>query len=338
MILPISACYSLFQKSLPKEVVFSFPRKDSWNMITISEENFPQNRWQLFKDKYFQTLSRYRAGCLKKPRIFPRSMFDIRRLIDFGRPPEKAAKRRESIRAIENAKSQLVDLIKNQIGSNKAPQKVILYTEGADACGKTSTGQVVLDAFAEAGYMVREHGFKAPTQEERQEHWLNRFSRQLPVIGEVVRWDRGPAGNAAYQNLSSSDFTRMAEDFQSFEHWLKDQGILLIKVYLHALPEKQAKTLGKRYARAEVAQEIKDHQIVTRGLKSQLKPVINAIGPADISALQSFDLVHHNFLNFIYATSHHKNWYMIDSTHRKDAKIETIKNVGLEIMNQHPIA
>jgi len=104
-----------------------------------------------------------------------------------------------------------------RFGTHIAPNGVILYFEGLDCSGKSSTGGLVQAALEQAGYTVGYRQYnRPPTAEQRERPWMDRFEVPgaafadtdvslfsksdededgPPRVGLV--WDRGPAGETS---------------------------------------------------------------------------------------------------------------------------------------------
>ena len=52
--------------------------------------------------------------------------------------------------------------IKKVLDKGNGPSRIIIYSDGPDAAGKSSTGAVVLGALEKAGYSTRTQIFKMP--------------------------------------------------------------------------------------------------------------------------------------------------------------------------------
>jgi hypothetical protein len=76
---------------------------------------------------------------------------------------------------------------------DESPDGVILYFEGLDCAGKSSTGNLIRDALSGAGYeldMVQYN--RPPTEEQKRKPWMDRF--QLPVASKSKE-------DASYQDV-----------------------------------------------------------------------------------------------------------------------------------------
>ena len=94
-----------------------------------------------------------------------------------------------------------LDVLSNKILKMKskgvAPKGVIIYIEGLDCAGKSSTSGLIMQALKRAGYDISQIQYnKPPTSEERSKPWMWRFKRPSATDGAcrntALVWDRGP--------------------------------------------------------------------------------------------------------------------------------------------------
>jgi polyphosphate kinase 2 (PPK2 family) len=127
----------------------------------------------------------------------------------------------------------------------KAPTRVILYLEGLDCSGKSSTGMLVCDALEKCGYTVdmAQHN-RPPTPEQRKKAWMDRIrfeypedmfeeGTEVPDFASLV-WDRGPAGDFVYGNLSElSQLQKLHryKEFRAYDYTAREEGVLFLKCF-----------------------------------------------------------------------------------------------------------
>ncbi len=151
------------------------------------------------------------------------------------------------------------------------PTGVYLMVDGIDAASKTSNGQRLVGLLEGAGFRSRWLSFKAPSAEERTQHYLARFDAHRPQPGEVFFADRSPLGDFAYNpKLDPEKAAAMGQDFLRWQRGMEDQDIEVIKFLFDpgdedgedTTPDKLPSlwrpmfTFGKRQARAEAAADL----------------------------------------------------------------------------------
>lgn len=284
------------------------------------------------KARYEEDMAVFEAALAKaKGQTLPTDLAGLKALAALGQSTKKQKKEAARAAEVAQAQAQLTHRLEALAAKGAAPRGIIVYVEGPDGAGKSSTGAIVMKALEEAGYGPRGEVFKAPTEAERKQHWLKRFERGIPKQGEVVFWDRGPAGDAVYGKPSVGKRAVMAKELKSFERDLAEEGILLFKLELFASPEKQAETFGKRLARQAMAGHIRD-TLAARGeldakKRAGLEAIAGKIDGDDFRALEKYEEVQAGFLGFVEATEPN-SWHVVDATKRHAARLEIIDRFG----------
>jgi polyphosphate kinase 2 (PPK2 family) len=294
----------------------------------------PKKEWHALAERYEEEIERFVRARKRQGRSSLPLDFDALKTFSLSGEHEKDRVReveheREIEVSLEALTAKLIELER----SGLAPQGIVFYVDGPDGAGKTSTGAIVADALEKAGFIIRRERFKGPTEgeaaavREGRETWLARFDRGLPARGEAVLWDRGPAGDPVYGSVDAASVQRMGEEFTGWERDLRARGVLMIKVELHASPEKQAATFGKRLARQMIADRIAD--IIRQGSDpvelAQLDEIAHKIDGDDFRGLARYGTVRRKYKRFIRATSGASRWLEIDATHRHEARLRLIE-------------
>jgi hypothetical protein len=300
------------------------PKKEG---VAVEGTILPPELWHTMKARVEATMDEFASGLKllgKDP--LPTSFDGVKALIDSGRGAKVKQKEAVQDAQIAAALAELQAKIEDMKAKGIAPKKVVVYVDGPDGAGKSSTGAIVLQALAAAGYTTSAVPFKAPTAEERSQHWLKRFKDNGVPQGEfqAVLWDRGPAGDTVYGPRTPAEVAKMADEFKNMEQDLAKDGVLMLKLHIFADPEKQAETFGKRLGRQAVADEIEGRLIkagkLTEVGKNQLDVVRHKIDGDDFRALVRFAEYQAKFKRFSKAAG----MRMIDATKRHDARLEII--------------
>jgi hypothetical protein len=152
----------------------------------------------------------------------------------------------------------------------KAPTQVILYLEGLDCAGKSSTGMLICQALEKCGYSVNvaQHN-RPPTPEQKAKPWMDRIrfeypadmysdDNEAPAYSSLV-WDRGPAGDFVYGSFSDlplNEKLERYEEFRTFDFNCRNEGVLFCKVFFVSDRDSIASTLGKRLAHKKIAGDL----------------------------------------------------------------------------------
>jgi polyphosphate:AMP phosphotransferase len=147
---------------------------------------------------------------------------------------------REEYEALEG--SLRVDLLNAQYDLRRAGFAALIIISGDDRFGRTEVVDL-LHEWMDARHLVT-HVFTAPTEEERQRPRLWRYWLGLPPRGRIGVHLGGPGFGAIVDLLEGrSDeaaFERRVARVRRFEQTLADDGVLLLKFWLH-VPRKVLK-------------------------------------------------------------------------------------------------
>ena len=127
-------------------------------------------------------------------------------------------------------------------------RRILLVLQGMDTSGKGGTVKHVIGLFNPAGCRI--HAFKAPTPEEQRHDFLWRVAQALPRPGEIGIFDRSHYEDvliAKVRSLAPEDEIESRYGrINGFETSLTDDGVTIIKCFLHVSYEEQRRRLMKR--------------------------------------------------------------------------------------------
>jgi polyphosphate:AMP phosphotransferase len=120
--------------------------------------------------------------------------------------------------------------------------------EGWDAAGKGGAIRRLTAPMDARLYRVI--SIAAPTDEERSHHYLWRFWRHLPRAGHVTVYDRSWYGRVLVERVEQfaqpHEWRRAYLEINQFEEALVDDGIILLKFWLHLSQEEQLRRFKER--------------------------------------------------------------------------------------------
>ena len=126
--------------------------------------------------------------------------------------------------------------------------RAVLVLEGWDAAGKGGAIRRLTERMDPRGYRV--FPIAAPTEEERTKHHLYRFWQKIPGPGAIHIFDRSWYGRVLVERVegfaSEAEWRRGFEEINQFEAQLGDDGIRVIKVFVHISPDEQKKRFEAR--------------------------------------------------------------------------------------------
>ncbi|MFD3942617.1 PPK2 family polyphosphate kinase [Streptomyces sp. NPDC058579] len=127
-------------------------------------------------------------------------------------------------------------------------RRLLLVLQGMDTSGKGGTVKHVIGNFNPSGCRIR--AFKAPTAEERGHPFLWRITRALPVPGEIGIFDRSHYEDVLIARVRElvprRDLGRRYGQINRWEQSLVDDGVTIVKVFLHVSYEEQRARLLER--------------------------------------------------------------------------------------------
>jgi len=152
-------------------------------------------------------------------------------------------------------------------GWNAHRSTVVLF-EGWDAAGK---GGAIRRLIAQIdARLYRVISVAAPSDEERAQHYLWRFWRQLPRDGAVTIYDRSWYGRVLVERVEgfarTDEWSRAYREINDFEEQLVEHGIVLVKFWLHIDEGEQLRRFKERQ---EIA--FKQHKITDEDWRNREK-------------------------------------------------------------------
>lgn len=127
-------------------------------------------------------------------------------------------------------------------------KRAILVFEGWDAAGKGGAIRRLTEQLDPRGFKV--WPIAAPKPEEQGRHYLYRFWTRLPEPGTIAIFDRSWYGRVLVERVeglaSKEQWKRAYEEIAQFERILTEDGVSLIKLFLHITPEEQLKRFKER--------------------------------------------------------------------------------------------
>ncbi|HEX9461542.1 MAG TPA: polyphosphate kinase [Alphaproteobacteria bacterium] len=146
-------------------------------------------------------------------------------------------------------------------------RRAIIVFEGWDSAGKGGTIRRLTEKLDPRGFHVWPIG--PPRPDEQGRHYLYRFWRRLPEPGLLAIFDRSWYGRVLVERVEhlipKPVWKRAYREINEFERMLVDDGVRLIKIFLHITPEEQLRRFAKRletpYKRWKLtANDIRNHR------------------------------------------------------------------------------
>jgi PPK2 family polyphosphate:nucleotide phosphotransferase len=126
--------------------------------------------------------------------------------------------------------------------------RAVLVFEGWDAAGKGGAIRRLTEALDPRGYHVYPIG--APDPVEQGKHYLYRFWQRLPQRGTMAIFDRSWYGRVLVERVEGfadkKAWQRAYDEINEFESLLHDDGIRVVKVFMHITKQEQLKRFVQR--------------------------------------------------------------------------------------------
>lgn len=123
---------------------------------------------------------------------------------------------------------------------NTGDSAVVVF-EGWDAAGKGGTIRRMSTVMDPRGFKV--WPISAPSEADRQRHYMARFWEKLPQKGGIAVFDRSWYGRVLVERVegyaSEAEWRRAYDEIVAFERSLTDDGIRVAKVFLYITAEEQ---------------------------------------------------------------------------------------------------
>jgi len=159
--------------------------------------------------------------------------------------------RKEEAERLEAAQVRLLALrleLAGLTGKRDLGPPVCVLFEGWDASGKGGSIRRLVARLDPRHYDVAQFG--PPTEEERRRHFLWRFWPEIPGRGELSVFDRTWYGRVLVERVdklaSKAEWKRAYAEINDFERMLAEEGMVLVKFWLHISPGEQLRRFEAR--------------------------------------------------------------------------------------------
>ena len=190
---------------------------------------------------------------------------------------------------------------------------VVLGFEGWDAGGKGGAIKRLTEFMDPRGYVVNPTA--APTEVEKNHHYLWRFWQNMPKAGHIAIFDRTWYGRVMVERLegfcSENDWKRAYNEMNEFEKELSDWGAVIIKFWVQIDKDTQLERFNDRQNNPEKRWKITDEDWRNREKWDQYEDAVNEMLKKTSTA---------------YAP-----WHILESVDKKYARIKALKIVIKEI-------
>ena len=167
-------------------------------------------------------------------------------LKDYATREDGGMEKAEGREALAALQERLEDLQEQLYATDKRALLIVL--QGLDAAGKGGVIKNGLSGLNPQGCVVT--SFKVPTEEEMAHDFLWRIHKAVPGRGMVGLFDRSHYEDVLVVRVEElvpkSVWKRRYDAINAFESLLAENGVVILKFYLHMSPERQAERLQDR--------------------------------------------------------------------------------------------
>ncbi len=133
-------------------------------------------------------------------------------------------------------------------GNGGADARVLVVLQGMDTSGKGGVVRHVAPLLDAQTWVLSTFG--RPTEEELKHDFLWRIKRGLPGVGKIGFFDRSHYEDVLVPvvdgDIDAKEHARRLKSISTFEQSLVDEGVVIIKCYLHITAETQRERLLAR--------------------------------------------------------------------------------------------
>jgi len=199
-----------------------------------------------------------------------------------------------------------------QFGGDPGPPVCVLF-EGWDASGKGGAIKRLVAPLDPRH--VRVSQFAAPTHDEARHHFLWRFWPSLPGRGGMAILDRTWYGRVLVERVEGfaapDVWKRAYGEIRDFERSLADEGVILVKLWMHLSEKEQLKRFEAREKDPLKRWKLTDEDWRNREKRKEYEQAVEEM-------VEQTD-------------SEHARWHLISGESKRYARVEVIRAVIAEI-------
>jgi polyphosphate kinase 2 (PPK2 family) len=218
----------------------------------------------------------------------------------------------EEARRLEKAQLRLLHLRLingGQLTGGKLGPPVCIVFEGWDAAGKGGAIKRMVEPLDPRHVHIAP--FAAPTPDELRHHFLWRFWPPLPGWGGMTIFDRSWYGRVLVErveNLATEvQWRRAYDEINDFEHTLAEEGMVVIKLWMHLSHEEQLRRFERRRD-----DPLKSWKLTDEDWRNREKRPAYLAAVSDMLRLTNGKLA---------------PWDVISSEHKRNGRVEVIETV-----------
>ena len=191
----------------------------------------------------------------------------------------------------------------------KKKRSIVLVFEGVDAGGKG--GAIRRFTSAIDARLYRAIPVAAPTDEEKNHHYLWRFWRHVPRAGYITIYDRSWYGRVLVERVegfaSNAEWRRAYAEINQFEEQLVESGVILLKFWLQISQDEQLQRFKDREDTPYKRYKITDEDWRNREKWPQYKLAVNEM--------------------VVHTSTESASWTMVEGNDKPYARIKVLRTI-----------
>jgi len=189
-------------------------------------------------------------------------------------------------------------------------RRSLIVCEGWDAAGKGGAIQRLTGKWDPRHFSV--WPISAPSQDEKERHFLWRFWTKLPRAGEISVFDRSWYGRVLVERVegyaSEAQWRRGYDEINEFEAQQADDGTAIVKLFFHVTQEVQDERLKARVEHPWKRWKLTAEDFRNRGRRADY-----------VAATKDM---------FAHTSTRWAPWKVIDGNNKKSARIAALTHVA----------
>lgn len=187
--------------------------------------------------------------------------------------------------------------------------RIVVVFEGRDAAGKGGVIKRIVERVSPRVFKVV--ALPAPNDRERTQLYLQRYFTHMPAAGEVVLFDRSWYNRAGVERVmnfcTDREYREFLQNAPSFEKYMVDAGIILIKYFFDVSQKEQERRFRKR-------------------LDDPMRQW--KLSPMDVESYQRWHDYSDAYDRMVMATdTKHAPWYRVRADDKKRARLNCISHL-----------
>lgn len=200
-----------------------------------------------------------------------------------------------------------------KLGDERIGPPVAVVFEGWDASGKGGAIKRLVSPL-DARH-VRVASFAAPTPDEKRHHFLWRFWPALPGWGGMAVLDRSWYGRVLVERVEGfatvDQWSRAYEEIVAFERTLAQEGMILVKFWLHLSEDEQLRRFERRRADPLKRWKLTDEDWRNRDRRRDYEQAVE---------------------DMLERTDHpHARWHLVEADSKRWARVKVLETTIAEI-------